>query len=514
MSTEQDRPAGRRGREPRARHLPARGRRDRQDQRAGRPLLRGGARPRGRRRAHPRLHLHRARSRPAPAQDPGRALRPLAQRPRASGSRPCEMPSRQPTGPGSRPSTGSAAGCSPPTPPPRASIPAFASSTRRRPTGSPRAPSTRRSRRWSNRASAEALELAAANRRRTLLEMTRGAYDELRSHGEPRPALPELRPPDTAGAIAALIEAAREAHDECAEASGKAVASRERIATAMRARPGACLPTTSCSSPSATWRSARRPRRSRARPASATRGRCKRAQAAVAAHGARARLRAAPRAGRALRRALRSSSRRTARPSTSRTCSCRPVELLSDIRRPAGPLPRAVPPPDGRRVPGHQRPPAAADRAAARPRHAAVPGRRRVPVDLRLPPRRRRRLPPPAAPLRRGRGAQRRGAAADGQLPCGPRARRRHQRHRRGPARRLRAADRARARTPAAEATRAVELLLTVDDRKGWEDRGDRAAAPARRSQLGAEGGRGAPARRAPARAGRRAAWTPRRSSS
>ena len=44
----------------------------------------------------------------------------------------------------------------------------------------------------------EALELAAANRRRTLLEMTRGAYDELRSHGDPDPKLPELAPPDTA----------------------------------------------------------------------------------------------------------------------------------------------------------------------------------------------------------------------------------------------------------------------------------------------------------------------------
>jgi ATP-dependent helicase/nuclease subunit A len=83
----------------------------------------------------------------------------------------------------------------------------------------------------------EALELAAANRRRTLLEMTRGAYDELRSHGEPRPTLPQLAPPDTAGAIAALIEAAREAHDECEDASGKAVASRERIATAIQLDP-------------------------------------------------------------------------------------------------------------------------------------------------------------------------------------------------------------------------------------------------------------------------------------
>lgn len=79
----------------------------------------------------------------------------------------------------------------------------------------------------------EALELAAANRRRTLLEMTRGAYDELRSHGDPNPALPELAPPDTAAAIAALVEAARAAHSECEEASGKSVLSRERIGRAM-----------------------------------------------------------------------------------------------------------------------------------------------------------------------------------------------------------------------------------------------------------------------------------------
>jgi ATP-dependent exoDNAse (exonuclease V) beta subunit len=85
----------------------------------------------------------------------------------------------------------------------------------------------------------EALELAAANRRRTLLEMTRGAYDELRSHGESRPELPELAPPDTAAAIEELIEVARNAHAECEEASGQAVASRERIATAMTLDPGA-----------------------------------------------------------------------------------------------------------------------------------------------------------------------------------------------------------------------------------------------------------------------------------
>ena len=68
----------------------------------------------------------------------------------------------------------------------------------------------------------EALELAAANRRRTLLEMTRGAYDELRSHGDPSPTLPELAPPDTGAALGKLVEAARGAHAECEEASGKA----------------------------------------------------------------------------------------------------------------------------------------------------------------------------------------------------------------------------------------------------------------------------------------------------
>jgi ATP-dependent helicase/nuclease subunit A len=84
----------------------------------------------------------------------------------------------------------------------------------------------------------EALELAAANRRRTLLEMTRGAYDELRSHGDPNPSLPELASPDTVAAIAALVEAARTAHTECQDASGKSVASRERVARAIELDPG------------------------------------------------------------------------------------------------------------------------------------------------------------------------------------------------------------------------------------------------------------------------------------
>ncbi|MDP9228685.1 MAG: UvrD-helicase domain-containing protein, partial [Actinomycetota bacterium] len=79
----------------------------------------------------------------------------------------------------------------------------------------------------------EALELAAANRRGALLEMTRGAYDELRSHGRRDPTLPDPPPPDTSAAIAGLAEAAREAHEECAEATGHlGLADRERIAAA------------------------------------------------------------------------------------------------------------------------------------------------------------------------------------------------------------------------------------------------------------------------------------------
>jgi ATP-dependent helicase/nuclease subunit A len=86
---------------------------------------------------------------------------------------------------------------------------------------------------------AEALELAAANRRRTLLEMTRGAYDELRSHGEPAPELPLPPRADPGARVGELLEAAREAHAECAEASGKGLASRDRIAAAAQLDPGA-----------------------------------------------------------------------------------------------------------------------------------------------------------------------------------------------------------------------------------------------------------------------------------
>jgi ATP-dependent helicase/nuclease subunit A len=85
---------------------------------------------------------------------------------------------------------------------------------------------------------ADALEFAAANRRRTLLEMTRGAYDELRSHGYPEPSLPLAPPVDTAAALGELVEAAGAAHPECADAKGnKGLASREHIAAAAELDP-------------------------------------------------------------------------------------------------------------------------------------------------------------------------------------------------------------------------------------------------------------------------------------
>jgi ATP-dependent helicase/nuclease subunit A len=86
---------------------------------------------------------------------------------------------------------------------------------------------------------ADALELAAANSRRTLLEMTRSAYDELRSHGEPDPALPRMPAPDVGAALRELIAVAREAHAECVEATGKGLLSRARIATAAELDPDA-----------------------------------------------------------------------------------------------------------------------------------------------------------------------------------------------------------------------------------------------------------------------------------
>ncbi|MGZ5375414.1 MAG: UvrD-helicase domain-containing protein, partial [Solirubrobacterales bacterium] len=87
---------------------------------------------------------------------------------------------------------------------------------------------------------ADALELAAANHRRTLREMTRGAYDELRSHGDPEPALPDPPAVDSSAAIGELIEAAEAARLDCAEASSKQeLVSLERLTAATALDLGA-----------------------------------------------------------------------------------------------------------------------------------------------------------------------------------------------------------------------------------------------------------------------------------
>lgn len=77
------------------------------------------------------------------------------------------------------------------------------------------------------------LALVAARSAPQLRDLVRGAHDELRSLGHERPELGELLPPDLAGALAALAEAAREALAETAAATGgNAVSYRERLAGA------------------------------------------------------------------------------------------------------------------------------------------------------------------------------------------------------------------------------------------------------------------------------------------
>ena len=87
----------------------------------------------------------------------------------------------------------------------------------------------------------EALELAASNWRRSLLEMTRSAYDELRSQGEASPALPDPPEADPGPLIAELAAAAEAAAGPCAEgkSTAKAVANRERISLAAQLDPAA-----------------------------------------------------------------------------------------------------------------------------------------------------------------------------------------------------------------------------------------------------------------------------------
>jgi ATP-dependent exoDNAse (exonuclease V) beta subunit len=78
-----------------------------------------------------------------------------------------------------------------------------------------------------------ALELAAANRRVTLLGMTRSAYDELRSQGRASPELPEPPATDVPARLASLADAAAGAMAACGEATGaKALANLKRLARA------------------------------------------------------------------------------------------------------------------------------------------------------------------------------------------------------------------------------------------------------------------------------------------
>ena len=315
----------------------------------------------------------------------------------------------RPTAPGSRRSTASAGGCSPRTRPRPGSTPASGSSTRPRPTGSPRAPSTPRSRSWSQAASAEALELAAANRRRTLLEMTRGAYDELRSHGDPAPELPAAaRPSTTRAALAELVEAATAAHEECAEASGQSAAEPRADRRGGRARPGRAADGELLDRLAGAEDHVQGEGASRARPASATREALKRR----AQRGRRRRCWRRPTSSCAswsrLRRPLRGAEggalgARLRGPAAAGASSCcARIERLRERYREQF---RHLMVDEFQDTNGLQ---LGLIEQLRGPGHAAVHGRRRVPVDLRLPPRRRRRLPPRAAPLRRGRGAERR----------------------------------------------------------------------------------------------------------
>jgi len=85
-----------------------------------------------------------------------------------------------------------------------------------------------------------ALELAASNRQ--LLGMTRSAYDELRSQGQPAPDLPDPPVADVPARIAAVVAAAEAAREACEEAdSEKGIVNLERLGRAAALEPSAEL---------------------------------------------------------------------------------------------------------------------------------------------------------------------------------------------------------------------------------------------------------------------------------
>ena len=284
-----------------------------------------------------------------------------------------------------------------------AGLPPGFGAARRRPGGDAARARLRRGARRVARRQAGALELAAAFGVDELRAALCAVYDELRSRGERRAALPAPRAAPRPGGARARLRApprrrsARELGDAGAGASlGDCAAVRAPPAEAAAAR-GACA-------------RSRSPRAATAPPATAPPRPTRRA---------RARLRGGVR-----RRARRAGGRRCSTacspPSASATAARKrergmldfddleleAAALLRGARGGARAVGGALRARHGRRAPGHQRAPARAARGA-RPRQP-LHRRRRVPGDLRLPPRRGRALP--RAP-RGAAGTRRRGRA-------------------------------------------------------------------------------------------------------
>ena len=86
----------------------------------------------------------------------------------------------------------------------------------------------------------EALEFAASNWRRLLLDMTRSAYDELRSQGEAEPALPPAPDADTAAFLSELADAAEAAATLCRDGkqTSRTPVNLELLVSATQISPG------------------------------------------------------------------------------------------------------------------------------------------------------------------------------------------------------------------------------------------------------------------------------------
>ena len=246
-----------------------------------------------------------------------------------------------------------------------------------------------------------ALELIAAYRPGDLRDAIVALHGELRSRGHEHPQLPRALPADLQAAACALALARAQAAVELQAANdGKTV---ERA----RARLAACAallerPLDPPPAPAEVDALALRGngvalngRRLRGVPNGARRlrGRLCRRGGGPYAHAAR-------RAAAGVRTALR---RREARRLRTRLRGPRAARepLAARARAAARALRGALPPRDGRRVPGHE--PAAARAAGAHRGRRAVRRRRRAAVDLRLPSRRRAPFPRTSRPPRRAR---------------------------------------------------------------------------------------------------------------